>query len=63
MKKIINFILECVAELKKVAWPTRDDVVSQTTVVVVSVVIIACALAFIDYISYLLIEKIILLGK
>jgi len=63
MKKIINFIKECYAELKKVAWPSRDDVVAQTMVVVVSLVIVSITLAVIDFGAFKLIEQIITLGK
>ncbi len=63
MKKIINFLKESYGELKKVNWPSREDVVSQTTVVVVSLIIISIALAIFDFISFNVIEKIITLGK
>jgi len=63
MKKIIDFIKESYAELKKVTWPSRDDVVAQTVVVVVSVVFVSIALAIIDFISFKAIEWIITLGK
>ena len=41
MKKIVIFVRECIGELKKVVWPTKDDVVAQTIVVIVSLVIVA----------------------
>jgi preprotein translocase subunit SecE len=49
MNKIIKFFQESYAELKKVSWPTRDEVASSTKVVVISVVVIATALAFVDF--------------
>ena len=63
MKKIIDFIKESYAELKKVTWPTRDDVVAQTVVVVISLAAVAIALAVIDFLSFKVIEWIITLGK
>jgi len=63
MKKIINFFIESYGELKKVNWPSRDDVVAQTVVVVVSLIIVAGALAVMDLGAFKLIEKIITLGK
>jgi preprotein translocase subunit SecE len=48
MSKIIQFIKECVAELRKVVWPTRDDVISSVKVVVVSTIIIAAILGLLD---------------
>ena len=48
MSKIVQFCKECVAELRKVVWPTRDDVISSVKVVVVSTVIIAIILGLLD---------------
>jgi preprotein translocase subunit SecE len=48
MKTIISFIKESYAELKKVVWPGRDDVISSVKVVIVSTVIIAAVLGLID---------------
>ncbi|MBR4630906.1 MAG: preprotein translocase subunit SecE [Treponema sp.] len=48
MKSILQFFKECGAELKKVVWPTRDDVVASVTVVLVSSVIIAVILGVLD---------------
>ena len=63
MKKIIEFLKESYGELKKVNWPSRDDVVSQTIIVVVSLIIVSAFLAVIDFLSFNLIEKIITIGK
>jgi preprotein translocase subunit SecE len=49
MKKIVQFIKESYAELRKVIWPGRDDVVSSVKVVIISTVIIAAVLGFIDF--------------
>ncbi|MBR1614637.1 MAG: preprotein translocase subunit SecE [Treponema sp.] len=48
MTKIVQFFKECGTELKKVVWPTRDDVVASVSVVVVSSVIIAVILGLLD---------------
>jgi len=53
MKKVIQFIKESVAELKKVVWPGRDDVISSVKVVIVSTVIIAAVLGLIDFLLLL----------
>ncbi|AFG36643.1 preprotein translocase subunit SecE [Spirochaeta africana] len=49
MKKLVQFFKDSAAELKKVVWPTRDEVISNTKVVLVSVVIIAAALGLVDF--------------
>ena len=48
MAKVIQFVKESRAELKKVVWPTRDDVVSSIKVVIVSTIIVALILGLLD---------------
>ena len=48
MKKIVQFFKESYAELKKVVWPGKDDVISSVKVVVISTVIVAAILGLID---------------
>jgi preprotein translocase subunit SecE len=44
-----QFLREVVAELQKVAWPTRQEVVAYSVVVVVSVAVIAALIFVMDY--------------
>jgi len=48
MKKIVQFIKESYAELRKVIWPGREDVISSVKVVIISTVIVAAALGLVD---------------
>ncbi len=48
MSKIVGFGKECLVELRKVVWPTRDDVISAVKVVLVSTVIVAFFLGVLD---------------
>ena len=48
MGKIVQFVKESYAELRKVIWPGRDDVISSVKVVIISTVIIAAVLGLID---------------
>jgi preprotein translocase subunit SecE len=48
MKKIVQFFKECYAELRKVVWPTREDVVGSVKVVVVSTIVFAVLLGLVD---------------
>ena len=48
MGKMMHFFKECGAELKKVVWPTRSDVVSSVKVVLISTIIIAVILGLLD---------------
>ncbi|HEX2049275.1 MAG TPA: preprotein translocase subunit SecE [Actinomycetota bacterium] len=45
-----DFVKEVVAELKKVAWPTRQEVVAYSIVVVVATVVIAAVIFAMDYV-------------
>lgn len=53
MKKIFisvkNYFVGVVAEVKKITWPTREQVVSQTIIVIVGVSVLAIFFALIDY--------------
>ena len=48
MAKVIQFVKERRAELKKVVWPTRDDVVSSIKVVIISTILVAVILGLLD---------------
>ena len=48
MSKVIQFIRESRAELKKVVWPTKEDVLSSIKVVLISTIIIAIILGALD---------------
>jgi preprotein translocase subunit SecE len=53
MKKIVQFFKDSYAELRKVVWPTREDVIASTKVVLVSTVVMAGVLGLIDYLLVL----------
>jgi preprotein translocase subunit SecE len=48
MQRLARFYREVVAELRKVIWPTRRELVTYTTVVVVFVSIIVAIVAGLD---------------
>ena len=48
MAKVIQFFKESRADLKKVVWPTRDDVVSSIKVVIISTILVAVILGLLD---------------
>lgn len=49
MSKIVQFFKDSYAELRKVVWPSRDDVVASTKIVIVSTVIVAFFLGLLDF--------------
>jgi preprotein translocase subunit SecE len=53
MKKILQFIEDSVAEMKKVVWPTKDEVIASTKVVLVSTFIFALILGLVDFLFLL----------
>jgi preprotein translocase subunit SecE len=52
MNKIMRFFKESFGELKKVTWPSREEVTSSTKVVLVSTILIAIALGLVDYLIF-----------
>ena len=48
MNKIVQFFKESYAELRKVIWPSRDDVVSSVKIVIVSTIVVALTLGLVD---------------
>ena len=48
MNKLVQFVKESHAELRKVIWPSREDVVSSVKVVIVSTIIVAAVLGLVD---------------
>jgi len=52
MRKIIQFFKESYAELRKVVWPGRDDVISSVKVVVLSTLVVAAILGVIDWVLF-----------
>jgi preprotein translocase subunit SecE len=58
MRRIVQFIKESHAELRKVIWPGRDDVISSVRVVIISTAIIAAALGLVDLLLLLGVQAI-----
>jgi preprotein translocase subunit SecE len=50
MKKVVNFVQDSIGEMKKVVWPSRDEVVASTKVVLVSTVLFALVLGVVDFV-------------
>jgi preprotein translocase subunit SecE len=56
MNKIVRFFEESYAELKKVTWPSREDVSASTRIVIISTALIAIALGLVDLVIFQAIE-------
>ena len=58
MRKLVQFVKESYAELRKVIWPGRDDVISSVKVVIISTAIIAAVLGLVDVLLLLGVQAI-----
>ena len=59
MKRFIQFLKEARAELRKVSWPTWDDVTRSTVVVFVTVVLFTLFVYFVDDSISFILEKVL----
>lgn len=58
-KKIANYFTSSYEELKKVVWPNRQEVISHTIIVVLSILISMGIVAALDYGLFNLLEILI----
>jgi len=49
VKKIVQFFKDSYAELRKVVWPSKEDVIASTKVVLASTLVMATVLGLIDF--------------
>ena len=60
MDRIIKFIKESRAELKKVVWPTREETIRHTLTVIVMSGALALFLGGVDYVLQFILKTFIL---
>lgn len=58
MNRIVQFFRESYAELRKVTWPSREEVGNSTKIVLISVSLIAVFLGLVDYVFFQAIDLI-----
>ena len=58
MEKIKKFLKEVVAELRKVTWPSKDELVGSTIVTIVVSCIVAIFIGIVDRVLTLVIQAI-----
>jgi len=58
-KKIFHFFVDCKGELKKVAWPSKQELYSSVLVVVVSLVLFSAFITLVDWLLKVTIGRII----
>ncbi len=59
MDKVINFLKETRSELEKVVWPTREQTIRYSILVIVVAVVVGLLLGGLDYILTKLTEVIL----
>jgi len=57
---VSQFLTEVKAEMKRVTWPTREEVISYTLVVIITVLLVGGIVALADYVFTYLVKLIIL---
>lgn len=62
IERIQQFIVDVRTELRKVNWPTKDEVKSMTQVVMVALLILAAIVAVYDWIFLRVIQLLLLLS-
>jgi len=50
MNKLVNYLQESIAEMKKVTWPTRKETYNYTILVIAVSLAVAAFLGILDYI-------------
>ncbi|MCS6994372.1 MAG: preprotein translocase subunit SecE [Anaerolineales bacterium] len=53
---IVRYYRETVGELRKVSWPTREEAIHLTRIVIVVLVVMAIFLGFVDWIGGMLLN-------
>lgn len=48
--RLINYFKESVKELKKVSWPSKQQVIQHTVLVIVASLVVAAFLGIVDFI-------------
>ena len=58
MEKITKFLKEVVAELRKVTWPSKDELVGSTIVTIVVSLIVAIFIGIVDRVLTVIVHTI-----
>ncbi len=58
MEKITKFLKEVVSELRKVTWPSKDELIGSTWVTIVVSLIVAVFIGIVDRILTLIVHTI-----
>jgi len=59
MNKIVNFLKECITEMKKVTWTGKKELVASTLLVVILILIISFFIGLVDFVLASLLKQLI----
>lgn len=60
--RVIQYLRETRAELRKVVWPARNQVINETIVVVVTIVVMSVFFGLVDY-AFMVIFKFLMVPR
>ena len=58
-EKIVKFLKETKAEMRKVTWPTRDELVGSTKIVIIATLVVTLFIGIVDQILTLIIRRLL----
>lgn len=58
-EKIVRFLKETRAEMRKVTWPTRDELVESTKIVIIATIVVTIFIGIVDQILTLIIRRLL----
>ena len=58
-EKIVKFLKETKAEMRKVTWPTRDELIGSTKIVIIATLVVTLFIGIIDQILTLIIRRLL----
>lgn len=57
--KIVNFLKDCIAEMKKVTWTGKKELIASTLLVVILILIISLFIGLVDFVLAFLMRQLI----
>ncbi len=59
LEKIKTFLSETKAEMRKVTWPTRDELIGSTKIVIIATFVVTLFIGIVDQILSLIIRRLL----
>lgn len=58
-EKLVKFLKETKAEMRKVTWPTRDELIGSTKIVIIATLVVTLFIGIVDQILTLIIRRLL----